>query len=124
MPPAVPRPARRCVRKSSRWLKQRGIVVFRLVEAAATWPAATVSAEAAEQARKAAAAFSLLTALSLLVGGIIGCVAGAIGGDHRDEVYQSPWRWGGQRDAGPVARVQRLQRHMLAVASPHRADVR
>jgi hypothetical protein len=62
-----------------------------LVKSVATVPeatanAATVSAEAAEQARKAAAAFSVFTALSLLVGAFIGCVAGAIGGYHRDEV--------------------------------------
>ena len=59
--------------------------------AAATVPeaaanAATVSAEAAEQARKAAAAFSVFTALSLLIGAFIGCVAGALGGYHRDDV--------------------------------------
>lgn len=53
---------------------------------AATTDAATVSAEAAEQARKAAAAFSMFTALSFLVGAFIGCVAGALGGYHRDEV--------------------------------------
>jgi MFS family permease len=52
----------------------------------ATTNAATVSAEAAEQARKAAAAFSMFTALSFLVGAFIGCVAGALGGYHRDEV--------------------------------------
>jgi hypothetical protein len=52
----------------------------------ATANAATVSAEATEQARKAAAAFSVFTALSLLVGAFIGCVAGALGGYHRDEV--------------------------------------
>ena len=52
----------------------------------ATANAATVSAEAAEQARKAAAAFSVFTALSLLVGAFIGCVAGALGGYHRDDV--------------------------------------
>jgi ABC-type dipeptide/oligopeptide/nickel transport system permease subunit len=45
-----------------------------------------VSAEAAEQARKAAAAFSVFTALSLLIGAFIGCVAGALGGYLRDEV--------------------------------------
>jgi MFS family permease len=52
----------------------------------ATTNAMTVSAEAAEQARKAAAAFSMFTALSFLVGAFIGCVAGALGGYHRDEV--------------------------------------
>ena len=52
----------------------------------ATSNAATVSAEVAEQARKAAAAFSVFTALSLLVGAFIGCVAGALGGYHRDDV--------------------------------------
>ena len=52
----------------------------------ATANAATVSAEVAEQARKAAATFSVFTALSLLVGAFIGSVAGAIGGYHRDDV--------------------------------------
>ena len=52
----------------------------------ATTNAATVSAEAAEQARKAAAAFSMFTALSFLIGAFIGSVAGALGGYHRDEV--------------------------------------
>lgn len=48
--------------------------------------AATISAEAAEQARRAAAAFSTFTALSFLIGAFIGSVAGALGGYHRDEV--------------------------------------
>jgi hypothetical protein len=48
--------------------------------------AAAVSAEVAEQARRAAAAFSVFTALSLLIGAFIGSVAGALGGYHRDEV--------------------------------------
>jgi hypothetical protein len=52
----------------------------------ATANAATVSAEAADQARRAAAAFSVFTALSLLIGAFIGSVAGALGGYHRDEV--------------------------------------
>ncbi len=52
----------------------------------ATTNAATVSAEAAEQARKAAAAFSMFTALSFLVGAFIGSVAGALGGYHLDEI--------------------------------------
>src|SRR4029453_4119541 len=51
----------------------------------ATTDAATVSAEAAEQARKAAAAFSMFTALSFLVGAFIGCVAGGLGGYPRGE---------------------------------------
>jgi hypothetical protein len=46
---------------------------------------ANVSAEAAEQARRAATSFSFFTALSLLLGAFIGSVAGALGGDHRDD---------------------------------------
>jgi hypothetical protein len=45
----------------------------------------TVTAEAAEQARKAAANFSLLTSLSFLIGAFIASVGGALGGFHRDE---------------------------------------
>jgi hypothetical protein len=52
--------------------------------AAAVATDTTVSAEAAEKARQAAASFSILTSLSLVVGAFIGCVAGAIGGFHRD----------------------------------------
>lgn len=47
--------------------------------------AVDVSAEAAERARKAAASFSFMTALSFLVGAFIGGVAGALGGYHRDD---------------------------------------
>ena len=47
--------------------------------------AATVSAEAAEQARRAAVAFSFFTALSFAIGAFIGGVAGALGGYHRDD---------------------------------------
>jgi hypothetical protein len=47
--------------------------------------AVTVTAEAAEQARKAAAGFSLLTSLSFLIGAFIASVGGALGGFHRDE---------------------------------------
>lgn len=46
---------------------------------------AQASAEVVEQARKAAASFSILTALSLVIGAFIGCVTGALGGYHRDE---------------------------------------
>ncbi len=46
-------------------------------------PAAAVSEEALE----AAANFSIFTAISLLVGGFIGAVAGGLGGYHRDAVY-------------------------------------
>jgi hypothetical protein len=45
----------------------------------------TVTAEAAEQARKAAASFSLFTSVSFLIGAFIASVAGALGGFHRDE---------------------------------------
>jgi hypothetical protein len=47
--------------------------------------AATVSAEAVEQARKAAVSFSFFTALSFAIGAFIGGVSGALGGYHRDD---------------------------------------
>jgi hypothetical protein len=47
--------------------------------------AAAMSAEAAEQARRAAVAFSFFTALSFAIGAFIGGVAGALGGYHRDD---------------------------------------
>jgi len=56
-----------------------GVVVTNPAEAT------TVSAEAAEQARRAAASFAMFTAFSLLVGAFIGSVAGALGGYHRDD---------------------------------------
>jgi hypothetical protein len=46
----------------------------------------TVTAEVADQARKAAASFSLFTSVSFLIGAFIASVAGALGGCHRDEV--------------------------------------
>jgi hypothetical protein len=49
-------------------------------------PADAVAAAASltEEARKAAANFSIVTAISLLVGAFIGAVAGGLGGYHRD----------------------------------------
>ena len=47
-------------------------------------PAADAAATLTEQARKAAANFSIVTAISLLVGAFIGAVAGGLGGYHRD----------------------------------------
>ena len=48
--------------------------------------AAVVQAkQAADAARKAAAAFALFTGLSMLVGALIACVAAALGGQLRDE---------------------------------------
>jgi hypothetical protein len=44
-----------------------------------------VSDNAVEIARKAAAAFSTFTAISMLVGAFIACVAAALGGQQRDE---------------------------------------
>ena len=41
--------------------------------------------QAAETARKSAAAFSIFTALSMLVGAFVACVAAAIGGQERDK---------------------------------------
>jgi hypothetical protein len=46
--------------------------------------AATAAATLTEEARKAAANFSIVTAISLLVGAFIGAVAGGLGGYHRD----------------------------------------
>jgi hypothetical protein len=54
--------------------------------AVATGPSGGVSAQAAEQARRAAVDFSFYTALSLLIGAFIGGVTGALGGFHRDEM--------------------------------------
>jgi hypothetical protein len=48
-------------------------------------PDVTVTAEAAEEARRAATSFSLFTSLSFLIGAFIGGAAGALGGLHRDE---------------------------------------
>jgi hypothetical protein len=45
----------------------------------------TKARDAANQARKTAAAFAMFTALSLVVGAFIACVAGALGGRLRDE---------------------------------------
>jgi hypothetical protein len=41
--------------------------------------------QAADTARKAAAAFAIFTGLSLLIGALIACVAAALGGQQRDE---------------------------------------
>jgi hypothetical protein len=46
--------------------------------------AAAAAASLTEEARKAAANFSIVTAISLLVGAFIGAVAGGFGGYHRD----------------------------------------
>ncbi len=48
--------------------------------------AATVSTEAAEQARRIAVNAAAYTSVSLLIGAFIGSVAGALGGYHRDSV--------------------------------------
>jgi hypothetical protein len=53
--------------------------------AAAAGAEAPASAGAVEQARKAAASFSILKSLSLVIGAFIGCVTAALGGYHRDE---------------------------------------
>ena len=50
--------------------------------------AATTAKNAVDAARKAAAAASLLFALSLLIGAFVACVAAAIGGKERDEADQ------------------------------------
>jgi len=48
--------------------------------------AAGAAAEVSQEALEAAANFSIFTAISLLVGGFIGAVAGGLGGYHRDAV--------------------------------------
>ena len=63
------------------------IITLGSVLAAAAVPppeASNISAEAAEQARRAAVNFTAYTSLSLLIGAFIGSVAGALGGYHRD----------------------------------------
>jgi hypothetical protein len=49
-------------------------------------PAAEAARTLSEDAREAAANFSIITAISLLVGGFIGAVAGGLGGYHRDAI--------------------------------------
>ena len=46
----------------------------------------TAAKEQADEARKAAAALAILTALSLAVGAFVASAAGALGGRHRDEL--------------------------------------
>jgi hypothetical protein len=45
----------------------------------------TAARDAADKARKSAAAASVFTALALLIGALIACVAAALGGQQRDE---------------------------------------
>jgi len=47
---------------------------------------ADAAKQAADDARKAASSFAIFTALSMLVGAFIACVAAALGGSQRDEV--------------------------------------
>lgn len=49
-------------------------------------PVAEATTALTAEAREAAANFSIITALSLLVGGFIGAAAGGLGGYHRDAV--------------------------------------
>jgi MFS family permease len=62
------------------------LVSAAMVAGASAGADTTVTAEAADQARKAAASFSLFTSVSFLIGAFIASVAGALGGYHRDEV--------------------------------------
>jgi len=64
------------------------ITLGSVLAAAAVAPseANNISAEAAEQAKRAAVNFTAYTSVSLLIGAFIGSVAGAIGGYHRDAV--------------------------------------
>jgi len=56
------------------------------VDPGAAADAADAAAAVSQEALEAAANFSIFTAISLLVGGFIGAVAGALGGYHRDAV--------------------------------------
>jgi hypothetical protein len=47
--------------------------------------AAAKARQAADTTRKAASAFSIFTALSMLIGAFIACIASALGGQQRDE---------------------------------------
>ena len=59
----------------------------RVDEAIASAKAAAVKAkQAADAARKAAAQLSIFTALSMMVGAFVACVAAAFGGSYRDEL--------------------------------------
>jgi hypothetical protein len=62
------------------------LTIGSLTAAAPATTGGSVSPEAAEAARKAAAAFAFYSSLSLLIGAFIASVAGALGGFHRDEV--------------------------------------
>ena len=55
-------------------------------EPGAVSDAADAAATVSQKALEAAANFSIFTAISLLVGGFIGAVAGGLGGFHRDAV--------------------------------------
>lgn len=61
-----------------------GAAVTGTAAATVTDQAATSAAALTEEAREAAANFSIFTAISLLIGGFIGAVAGGLGGYHRD----------------------------------------
>jgi hypothetical protein len=52
---------------------------------ASTKEAETKARQAADAARKATATFAIFTALSLMIGAFIACVAAAVGGNIRDE---------------------------------------
>lgn len=52
--------------------------------AVATGTTAETAAALSQEAQEAAANFSIVTAISLLVGGFIGAAAGGLGGYHRD----------------------------------------
>jgi hypothetical protein len=70
-------------------MNEKTLLTIGSLTVAAAAPATTggsVSPEAAEAARKAAAAFAFYSSLSLLIGAFIASVAGGLGGFHRDEV--------------------------------------
>jgi len=62
-----------------------GVVAATMASADPAASAQAAAAASSDAARKAAAGFSVFTAISMLIGAFIACVAAALGGQQRDE---------------------------------------